>query len=83
MNYRALITIGFLAAVGGVFYLSRLGSGSGEGGGEPRGGGGASRPAAPVEVTEISFPYSTEKREWVESAAAVFQQEHPSGRRCC
>ncbi|MBN1207131.1 MAG: substrate-binding domain-containing protein [Myxococcaceae bacterium] len=73
MNPRVLIIIGFLAAVGGVFYMSQRGRGSGE-----AESGGPSGPARPTEVTEISFLYSTEKKEWVEAAAASFQQEHPS-----
>ena len=77
MKPRVLVIIGFLLAVGGVFYLSRHGSTSGDtgssGGNTP-----PSRPAAPVEVTEITFLYSTEKKEWVEAAAAAFQQENPA-----
>ena len=77
MKPRVLVIIGFLLAVGGVFYLSRHGSAPGDTG---SGGGNTppSRPAAPVEVTEITFLYSTEKKEWVEAAAAAFQQENPA-----
>jgi ABC-type sulfate transport system substrate-binding protein len=32
------------------------------------------KPAAPI---EISMLYSSEKREWIEAAAALFQREHP------
>jgi ABC-type Fe3+ transport system substrate-binding protein len=74
MKHRLLVIIGFLAAVGGVFYLSQRGSGSG--GGEQ--GAGTSRPMTAGEVTEISFLYSTEKKEWVEEAADAFQKENPS-----
>ena len=75
MNPRVLIILGFLAAAGGVLYLAR-----GGGGPESSGAGSVStsKPATPTEVTEISFLYSTEKREWVEAAAAAFQKEHPS-----
>jgi ABC-type Fe3+ transport system substrate-binding protein len=75
MNPRILIILGFLAAAGGVLYLSR------HGGGPERSGAGSastSTPAMPTEVTEISFLYSTEKKEWVEAAAAAFQKENPS-----
>lgn len=77
MNPRILIILGFLAAAGGVLYLSRQG-----GGPESSGAGSAStsKPAMPIEVTEISFLYSTEKKEWVEAAAAAFQKENPSVR---
>jgi ABC-type Fe3+ transport system substrate-binding protein len=75
MNPRILIILGFLAAVGGVLYLSRRGDGP-----ESSGAGSAStsKSATPAEVTEISFLYSTEKKEWVEAAAAAFQKENPS-----
>jgi len=78
MNPRVLIIIGLLAAVGGVLYLSRLGHGSG-GAGNEQDGPATSKPATrPGEVTEISFLYSTEKKDWVEAAAASFQQQHPT-----
>ncbi|HEX8705024.1 MAG TPA: substrate-binding domain-containing protein [Myxococcaceae bacterium] len=77
MNPRALIILGLLAAVGGVLYLSRRGHGPGDTG-SGQASPSTSRPAAPVEVTEISFLYSTEKKEWVEAAAAEFQKEHPT-----
>jgi ABC-type Fe3+ transport system substrate-binding protein len=75
MNPRVLIILGFLAAVGGVLFLSRRGDGP-----ESSGAGSVStsKPATPTEVTEISFLYSTEKKEWVEAAAAAFQKENPS-----
>ncbi|NMO20878.1 substrate-binding domain-containing protein [Pyxidicoccus fallax] len=71
MTPKVLIIIGFLAAVGGVFYLSS--HRGARDGGAPRGGA----PATPTEVTEISFLYSTEKKDWVETAAAAFQRENP------
>lgn len=67
MKPRVLILIGLLAALGGVFYLTaRRGAGGLPDSGE-----------APEAVTEISFLYSTEKKEWVEAAAKGFQKEHP------
>jgi ABC-type Fe3+ transport system substrate-binding protein len=79
MHPRVLIIIGFLAAVGGVFYLSLRGNGSeGDTGSHPPGSSSPSRPVMPTQVTEISFLYSTEKKDWVEAAAAAFQKEHPS-----
>ncbi|MFP2931607.1 extracellular solute-binding protein [Pyxidicoccus sp. 3LG] len=77
MKPTVLIVIGFLAAVGGVLYLSAQRNEVPAG---PTGGGtvAPARPATPGAVTEISFLYSTEKKEWVEAAAAAFQKEHPS-----
>lgn len=75
MNPRILIIIGFLAAVGGVLYLSRKGDDTPSG---ATGSSSPSKPARPTEVTEISFLYSTEKKEWVETAAAAFHRENPS-----
>jgi ABC-type Fe3+ transport system substrate-binding protein len=77
MNSRALIIIGLLAAVGGVFYLARRGNDAGAPG-RGQDSGSTSRPATSRGVTEISFLYSTEKREWVEAAAAAFQKENPT-----
>jgi ABC-type Fe3+ transport system substrate-binding protein len=73
MKPKVLIIIGFLAAVGGVFYLTSQRNAGTQGGGTPQ----AAQPATPGEVTEISFVYSTEKKDWVESAAAAFQRENP------
>jgi hypothetical protein len=78
MNPRVLVVIGFLLAVGGVFYLSRRGSESGGTGSSGPGSTSPSKPVAPTQVTEITFLYSTEKKDWVEAAVAAFQQEHPS-----
>jgi ABC-type glycerol-3-phosphate transport system substrate-binding protein len=78
MNPRVLIIIGFFAAVGGVFYLARRGNGSGDTGSTGPESSGPSQPVTPREVTEIFSLYSTKKKDWVESAAASFQQENPS-----
>ncbi|WP_224364067.1 substrate-binding domain-containing protein [Hyalangium versicolor] len=78
MNPRVLIIIGFLAAVGGVFYLSRQRNDGGDAGSGGQGSTAPSKPATPKDVTEITFLYSTEKKDWVESAAASFQTENPS-----
>lgn len=71
MNPRALLIIGLIAALGGVLYLSRSGGEAGQ-------GTGPSQPAGLSGVTEISFLYSTEKKEWIEAAAAAFHAENPS-----
>ena len=73
MTPRVLIIIGLLAAVGGVFYLTSHRNTGSQGPGTPRG----AEPAVRDAVTEISFLYSTEKKDWVESAAASFQRAHP------
>jgi len=78
MNPRVLVIIGFLLAVGGVFYLSRRGNESGDTGSSGPGSTRPSKPVPPTQVTEITFLYSTEKKDWVEAAAAAFQQENPS-----
>ncbi len=77
MKPKLLIIAGFLAAVGGVLYLSAQRN---EGPSGPPGGDAAQAvrtAAVPKQVTEVSFLYSTEKKEWVEAAAAAFQKEHP------
>jgi ABC-type Fe3+ transport system substrate-binding protein len=70
MNSRVLLSLGLLMAIGGVFYLSQRGTGVGS---EAQGGEGG-----PAGVTEISFLYSTETRQWVEEAAEGFQRDNPS-----
>ncbi|ATB49978.1 substrate-binding domain-containing protein [Corallococcus macrosporus] len=75
MKPAVLIIIGVLTALGGALYLSARRASERE--------GGAARPAAPAPVstravrTEITFLYSTEKKAWVEAAAADFQKAHP------
>ncbi|MCP3101124.1 substrate-binding domain-containing protein [Myxococcus sp. K15C18031901] len=79
MTPRFLIIIGVFVALGGVLYLTSGRAPSSPG--APEAGTSAPvapRPSRPGEVTEVSFLYSTEKKEWVEAAAAAFQQEHPS-----
>jgi hypothetical protein len=77
MKPKVLIIIGFLAAVGGVFYLSSQRAQRQSPGGQEGQAPAATRPQGPRDITEVSFLYSTEKKEWVESAAAAFQKEHP------
>ncbi|WNZ60577.1 substrate-binding domain-containing protein [Myxococcus sp. MxC21-1] len=74
MKPAVLIIIGVLTALGGALYLSsrRAAERTEE-----------ARPAAQAPVstravrTEITFLYSTEKKAWVEEAAADFQKTHP------
>lgn len=76
MKPRVLIIIGLLAAVGGVLHLSRAGKPENLESGET--GSLAPAPVPVQERTEISFLYSTEKKAWVEEAAAAFQKTHPA-----
>ena len=73
MKPRLLLLIGVLAAVFGVSYLLTTPE-------APRSGSPEAEPARPPSrrrVTDITFLYSTEKREWVEAALADFQRTHP------
>jgi hypothetical protein len=75
------IVIGFLAAVGVIIYLAAGRTPSGptvkaaSGPVAPVGGPATSDPATPD--VEISFEYSTEKKDWLEAAVAAFQQANP------
>ncbi|RKH18357.1 ABC transporter substrate-binding protein [Corallococcus praedator] len=75
MKPRVLLLIGVLAAAFGVFYLLAAPDASRavSPGAEPE----AVRPPSRRKVTDITFLYSTEKREWVEAALAEFQPTHP------
>lgn len=81
MKPKHAIVIGFLAAVGVIMYLAVIRQPSGpavkpaSGTTAPVGG-----PATPDPVTadvEISFEYSTEKKDWLEAAVAEFQRANP------
>ncbi|MCE9667287.1 substrate-binding domain-containing protein [Myxococcus stipitatus] len=79
MTPRFLIIIGVVVALGGVLYLTSGRAPSSRG--APEAGTSAPvapRPPRPGEVTEISFLYGTEKKDWVEAAAEAFQRKHPS-----
>lgn len=75
MKPRVLLFIGLLAAALGVFYLLAAPEVPVAGALEPE------PRASPLpsrrRVTDITFLYSTEKREWVEAALADFQRTHP------
>lgn len=76
MKPKVFIILGFLVAVGAVLFITS----SNKDKAQQQDGAVASpsRTGASGPVTEISFLYSTEKKEWVESAVAGFQQENPS-----
>ncbi|WP_257449132.1 substrate-binding domain-containing protein [Archangium lipolyticum] len=75
MKPKVFIILGFLVAVGAVLFITSSNKDKAQQGGEtaPSSRQGPSGPA-----TEITFLYSTEKKEWVESAVVGFQQENPS-----
>ncbi|WP_338864111.1 substrate-binding domain-containing protein [Myxococcus stipitatus] len=78
MTPRLLIVVGLLAAFGGVLYLTSHRAHRSPG--APEAGTPApaqSKPPRPGEKVDISFLYSTEKKDWVEAAAKDFQLEHP------
>ncbi|AGC47730.1 hypothetical protein MYSTI_06457 [Myxococcus stipitatus DSM 14675] len=76
MTPRLLIVVGLLAAFGGVLYLSAHRAPRSPGGHEA-GTPSQPTPSRPGERVDISFLYSTEKKDWVEAAAKDFQREHP------
>ena len=78
MKPKLIIVIGFLIAVGVIVYAAvgrrpgvRTGATAGSSA-DTRGG--AAEPGADV---EISFEYSTEKKDWLEAAVAEFQRANP------
>ncbi|RKH81546.1 ABC transporter substrate-binding protein [Corallococcus sp. AB045] len=73
MKPRALLVIGMLAALLGVFYLLAAPMAPRPGTPEPESTVLPSR----RRVTDITFLYSTEKRAWVEAALAEFERTHP------
>ncbi len=73
MNSKVLIVLVFAVAAGGIFYWTRT---------HPPGGAAptssAADPRAPVAgAVEISMLYSTEKKDWIETAGAAFRRDHP------
>ena len=79
MKAKLAIVIGFALAVALVLWLTQRGGGErAGGGGEPAGGERptGAQPAGPA--TELSFLYSTEKKEWLEGAVADFRTQNPT-----
>ena len=79
MKPKLAIVIGFLLAVGVIIYVA---VGRKDGGGtkpdpkpDPDGSASAPKPQAPVELT---FEYSTEKKEWLEAAVVEFEAANPT-----
>lgn len=77
MKAKIAIVIGFAAAVIAVLLLTRKGNEEPDNGRAAVQGGQAGKGAAPVDATEVSFLYSTEKKEWLEAAVAEFQAQNP------
>ena len=67
MNGKIVIVVLFAAAAGGIFYVTQRGGAATPG----------ATPTSPSDQTEITFLYSTEKKEWIESCAAAFRQAEP------
>jgi Bacterial extracellular solute-binding protein len=79
MKPKLAIIIGFLIAVGVILYVAvgRGGKGADKDPPKPGSNGTGAQPA-PSDSVEISFEYSTEKREWLEAAIAQFHTANPS-----
>jgi ABC-type glycerol-3-phosphate transport system substrate-binding protein len=79
MKSKLLIVVLFIGAALAILFFNRRGPMSGStplASAEPP----SSAPPAPAvarEVTELPFVYSTEKKEWIEGAAAEFAAAHP------
>ncbi|HKD39688.1 MAG TPA: substrate-binding domain-containing protein, partial [Myxococcaceae bacterium] len=74
MNYKVLIVIGFLLAVGAILFFNWKRDTKGSATESPAGTASTPRSKDAVEVT---FLYSTEKKDWIEEETALFSKEHP------
>ena len=78
MKPKVAIIIGFLVAVGVILYVA-VGRGTkSDGTDAPKPSNGPVTQPAPADAVEISFEYSTEKRDWMEAAVAQFHTANPS-----
>ncbi len=80
MKAKLVIVVGFLAAVIAIVLFTRGKDGSA--GPDPSadaspGPAAAGKDGSPGTTTAISMLYSTEKKEWIEAAAASFKKVHP------
>ena len=75
MKPKLAIVIGFLAAVAVIVWIAMRGKAGDKPAVKP-----GSDPTKPVatEPVEITFEYSTEKKEWVETVLADFAKDHPN-----
>jgi ABC-type glycerol-3-phosphate transport system substrate-binding protein len=74
MNAKVVIIIGFLLAIGAIFFFQwrskqQPGPGAATSG---------SSPTSSKDAVEITFLYSTEKKEWIEASTAAFAKENPN-----
>jgi ABC-type Fe3+ transport system substrate-binding protein len=76
MKAKIAIVIGFAAAVVAVLLFTRRG-GEKTAADPPGQATPSGSPASPGSTTEVSFLYSTEKKEWLEAAVAEFQTANP------
>jgi hypothetical protein len=76
MNAKPVIVLGFLVAAGAILFFS-LHKKDSEGGGGGGGPAAVDKPAQPKDRVEITFLYSTEKKDWIEAATAEFGKQHP------
>ncbi len=68
MNGKIIIVVLFIAAAAGIFFFTQKGALTGPIATPSVGGD---------DATEVTFLYSTEKKEWVEACAAAFKQAEP------
>ena len=76
MNAKVVIIVAFLLAVTGIFFFQWKSKQSGSS------DSGSAQSSAPAkgsrDAVEITFLYSTEKKEWIEASTAAFSKEHPN-----
>src|SRR5262249_8350564 len=74
MKAKLVIVLGFLVAAGVLVFLGIRKKG---GDGEAPPGGTTTTPKTPADAVEITFLYSTEKKDWIEAATVEFGKVHP------
>jgi hypothetical protein len=78
MKPKLLIVIAFLAVAGGIFYATVRKPAPAAATADTRATAPGDKPGArPGPVTDISFVYSTEKKDWLEAAVTGFHKAHP------
>jgi hypothetical protein len=80
MKPKLAIVLAFLAAVGVILYVATRKPADTPAPDQPRPavGSATAQPAAPE--VELTFEYSTEKKDWLEAAVAEFHKSHPRTR---
>jgi hypothetical protein len=77
MKTKIIIIVGFLVAVGVILFLTMKPDGSGPMAAGSTSAAGLGSAAPPTAQTEISMLYSSEKKDFIEAAAQLFQKDHP------